>query len=120
MLQGLQISSLLGSSGLASSISKVSGDVSVASIFDGESTLATVTTDLLNAHFDIKPQTDTVDLSTELKDFITNFLDEDKAGELLDSLEAIEKLNGLDSQPETTTEQLLASGATGTTLDLFA
>lgn len=120
MLQGLQLSSLLGSSGLSQSVSEASGEVSVASIFNNKATLATITTDLLNAHFDITPKTDTVDLSSELKSFITNFLDEDKASSLLNSLTAIEKLNGADFESNSTAEQLLSAGETGTTLDLLA
>lgn len=115
MLDSLQVSTLLSSPSVSSS-SGLSGLFS-----NKETTLATVTEGLLNAHFNIEQPAATVAFSQELVSFISENLESGKADALLADIAAIEQLSSLgENDSNSITNQLLGStNGSGKVLDLL-
>ncbi|MDG1288032.1 MAG: hypothetical protein P8P30_10820 [Rickettsiales bacterium] len=117
MVSILQTSALLGSA------SSVLGNNEVPSIFNQQdATLATITTNLLNAEFNITQPAVTTSFSQELINFITDNLDEGAAESLLADIAAIDKFNGVVSESESSGSTAAAElfGNQGNILDLLA
>lgn len=119
---------MVDSSLLVSSLFPTSGSVSnntTLAIFGrGDSTLATITSDLLNAKYNIEQAASSVSISDDFRQFITDNLSEDKAAKLLADIDAIDNFNNAQTTAVSNpVGQLIGSGDGGgqtNILDLLA
>ena len=85
-------SSLLVSS-LFPTSSSSSSDTTLAIFGREDSTLATITSDLLNTKYNIEQSASTVSISENFRQFITDNIGEDRAAQLLADIDAIDNFN---------------------------
>ena len=115
MLDNFQVSTLLGAS--------TANQSAISPLFtqNSETTLATITQEVVGGAFGIEQVSDTVSLSDELVSYINENLESDQAEPLLADISAIEQLADLGNNDGVSSinSQLLGTG-TGNILDLLA
>ncbi len=118
--------SILQTTALFGSAVSTLGNSGQQSVFNQQdATLATITTDLLNAEFNIDQPAVTTSFSQELISFINDNLDENVAESLLADIAAIDNFNGVSNESDNEgSEGLTAAselfGNQGNILDLLA